>query len=70
MVKGMDVSFSGILSYIEGAAKELMTKVNDPEAWFVYIHTWCPRPIPAWLRWLSLPFIWPALPPRPNCPIG
>ncbi|EFN52171.1 hypothetical protein CHLNCDRAFT_27124 [Chlorella variabilis] len=26
VVKGMDVSFSGILSYIEGAAKELMTK--------------------------------------------
>ena len=28
MVKGMDVSFSGILSYIETAAKDLMEKVG------------------------------------------
>lgn len=27
VVKGMDVSFSGILSYIEAAAKELIDKV-------------------------------------------
>ena len=28
VVKGMDVSFSGILSYIEGAARELIDKAS------------------------------------------
>jgi N6-L-threonylcarbamoyladenine synthase len=30
VVKGMDVSFSGILSYIESAAKDLIAKVGPP----------------------------------------
>lgn len=30
VVKGMDVSFSGILSFIESAAKELIAKVGHP----------------------------------------
>ena len=33
VVKGMDVSFSGILSFIEGAAKELMAKARGCWHW-------------------------------------